>query len=85
MGNQLTFQSFDKFQRKQFADRLTTVIAKFYLFHDEAFALSLNAKFGSGKTTFLKMWQNQLKEDDFTVMDFLRIWTSSESVDTSRL
>ena len=71
--NQLNFKDFDKFQRKPFADRLTTVISNFYPFYNEAFVLSLNAKFGAGKTTFLKMWQNQLKEDDFTVI-YINAW-----------
>lgn len=60
----IDFATFDKFGRKDFADRLTKVITAFYPFYSEAFVLSLNARFGSGKTTFLKMWQNQLEEDD---------------------
>lgn len=68
MENDVTFESFDKFNRKPLADRLTAVISKFYPFYDEAFVLSLNAKFGSGKTTFLKMWEQQLKEDGFEVI-----------------
>ncbi len=64
----LTFENFDKLGRKEFADRLTTVITKFYPFYDEAFVLSLNAKFGAGKTTFLEMWKNQLMEADFKVI-----------------
>jgi predicted NACHT family NTPase len=70
MESQLNFHDFDKFERKQFAARLTTVISNFYPFYNEAFVLSLNAKFGAGKTTFLKMWQNQLMEDGFTVIYF---------------
>ncbi len=64
----ITFEEFDKLGRKEFADRLTAVITKFYPFHDEAFVLSLNAKFGAGKTTFLEMWKNQLMKADFTVI-----------------
>lgn len=73
MENQINFQDFDKFERKQFADRLTTVISNFYPFYNEAFVLSLNAKFGAGKTTFLKMWKNQLMKDDFTVI-YINAW-----------
>lgn len=69
----LTFKDFDKFQRKQFADRLTTVISTFHPFYDEAFVLSLNARFGSGKTTFLKMWQSQLIDNDFSVI-YINAW-----------
>ncbi len=73
MENQINFQDFDKFQRRKFADRLTTVISNFYPFYKEAFVLGLNAKFGTGKTTFLKMWQNQLQEDNFTVI-YINAW-----------
>lgn len=73
MDRQLNFQDSDKFQRKHFADRLTTVISNFYHFYNEAFVLSLNAKFGAGKTTFLRMWQNQLQQEDFTVL-YINAW-----------
>ncbi len=69
----LTFSDFDKFERKDFADRLTKVISTFYPFYDEAFVLSLNAEFGSGKTTFLKMWQHQLGQDGYKVL-YLNAW-----------
>lgn len=49
-----TFDNFDKFERKKFAERLTTVISTFFPFSDDAFVLSLNAKFGSGKTIWKK-------------------------------
>ena len=64
----ITFENFDKFKRKEFADQLTRVISTFYPFYDEAFVLSLNARFGSGKTTFLKMWENQLRADGYKVV-----------------
>lgn len=71
--NDITFQSFDKFERSGFADRLTTVIKKFSPFYDEAFVLSLNAKFGSGKTTFLKMWKNKLESEGNQVI-YINAW-----------
>jgi len=61
MAKEYSFDSFDKFNRKPFAERLTRVLTKFYPFYDEAFVLSLNARFGSGKTTFLKMWKHDLE------------------------
>ena len=70
---QITFKDFDKFQRKDFADRLTTVISTFYPFYNDAFVLSLNAKFGAGKTTFLKMWQHQLEEDGYKCI-YINAW-----------
>jgi hypothetical protein len=73
MNGEITFDDFDKFQRKDFADRLTTVISTFYPFHDEVFVLSLNAKFGNGKTTFLKMWQHQLEQTGYQTI-FINAW-----------
>lgn len=69
------FEDFDKFNRKPFADRLTKVITKFYPFYDDAFVLSLNAPFGSGKTTFLEMWQNELINEGYQVV-YLSAWQS---------
>lgn len=63
-----TFVDFDKFNRKDFADKLTTVVERFYPFADEAYVLSLNGTFGSGKSTFLEMWKNQLEDNGHTVI-----------------
>ncbi|MCA9464688.1 MAG: hypothetical protein KC643_04500 [Nitrospira sp.] len=68
-----TFEGFDKFGRKEFADRLTTVITKFSPFYDGAFVLSLNGKFGSGKTTFLEMWKQDLEMKKFEVV-YINAW-----------
>ena len=59
-----SFSSFDKdkFQRKPFADRLTKAITCFSPLVEGTYVLSLNACFGSGKTTFLKMWQHKLEQ-----------------------
>lgn len=64
----LTFANDDKFERKQFADRLTKVISTFYPYADDAFVLSLNASFGSGKTTFLEMWKHELESQGYKVI-----------------
>lgn len=69
----ITFETFDKFGRKDFADRLTKVISTFYPFHDEAFVLSLNSSFGGGKTTFLHMWQAALTRDGYPVL-YINAW-----------
>jgi hypothetical protein len=69
----LTFENFDKFQRQPYANRLTTVIRNFSPFYDEAFVLSLNSKYGGGKTTFLKMWKNQLEEEGHKVI-YINAW-----------
>lgn len=70
-----TFENFDKFNRKAFAERLTKAITTFYPFYNGAYVLSLNAKFGSGKTTFLQMWKSHLEEKNFKVV-YLNCWES---------
>jgi len=67
-ASKITFDTFDKFQRKDFADRLTKVISTFYPFYNDAFVLSLNAEFGSGKTTFLEMWKHDLEQKNYKVI-----------------
>ena len=69
----MTFENFDKLDRKPFADRLTKAISNFYEFIDGAYVLSLNAKFGSGKTTFLKMWEHDLVQKGHKVI-YLNAW-----------
>jgi len=70
---EITFETYDKFDRKPFADRLTKAISAFYPFADGAYVLSLNAKFGSGKTSFLKMWEHDLTQQRFKVV-YLNAW-----------
>lgn len=55
-----------KLARSQFAEFLTQVIEK----NDDGFVLSLNNRWGDGKTTFLRMWSQQLKDKGFTVVNF---------------
>jgi hypothetical protein len=66
----ITFdKKFDKLNRGEFAERLTKAITTFSPFYEEAYVLSLNATFGSGKTTFLEMWKNDLIDNKgFTVV-----------------
>lgn len=71
----ITFDSFDKLGRKQLAERLTRVISTFYPFTKEAYVLSLNASFGSGKTTFLSMWKSSLEAEGYNVI-YLDAWES---------
>lgn len=71
----ITFEDFDNFSRLNFAKKLTDVITKFYPFHEEAFVLSLNAPYGSGKTVFLEMWKHYLESQPvpYTVI-YLNAW-----------
>jgi len=63
-----TFENFDKLKRDVFAARLTKAITTFSPFYDESYVLSLNAAFGSGKTTFLEMWGNDLESERYKVV-----------------
>lgn len=72
-----TFDGYDKFNRKEFADKLTKTIKTFYPFYDDAFVLSLNAKFGSGKTTFLEMWKHDLEREKHNMeVIYINAWKS---------
>ncbi len=50
----------DIFKRKPFAESLTNLVKK----SDDEFVISLDGQWGEGKTTFVKMWQVMLKEND---------------------
>ncbi|HPD83822.1 MAG: P-loop NTPase fold protein [Alphaproteobacteria bacterium] len=71
----ITFDNFDKFDRKPFADSLTQAISTFYPFYEESYVLSLNATFGSGKSTFLKMWKHNLEKQGYKVIH-INAWKS---------
>lgn len=62
--SEITFENHDKFDRLPFAKRLTKAITTFFPFADGAYVISLNAKFGSGKTTFLTMWEHYLRQQE---------------------
>lgn len=73
MIENITFDDFDAFDRKEYAQRLTKVIKDFSPFHDESYVLSLNAEYGSGKTTFLKMWKHLLEQENMNVV-YINAW-----------
>lgn len=66
-----TFEDFDKYGLMNFANQLTTYLQVESKFVDESFVLSLNSKFGSGKSTFFEMWVDKLNEgkDTFKVVE----------------
>lgn len=72
VSNTLTFE-YDCLNRKPFAEKLTQAITTFYAFEDDAYVLSLNASFGSGKTTFVHMWKNYLEDQDIQCV-YLNAW-----------
>lgn len=63
----LNFETHDRLDRKKLADRLIRAISTFHVFKKDAYVLSLNASYGSGKSTFLRMWKTQLEEDGYKV------------------
>jgi tRNA A37 threonylcarbamoyladenosine biosynthesis protein TsaE len=48
----------DIFNRKPFAEELTKLVTN----TDDELVIALDAKWGEGKTTFVKMWQGLLEE-----------------------
>ncbi len=82
--DQITFATFDKLQLKPFAENLLKTMedgASSFI-HDinkvEGFTMSLNALFGNGKTTFLKMFEHFIKtekKEDYSVL-FINAWKS---------
>ncbi|TSA30383.1 MAG: hypothetical protein D4R65_13260 [Verrucomicrobiaceae bacterium] len=55
------FESFDLLNLKPFAERLEKFISSEKLFVEGSLVLSLQASFGSGKSTFLRMWKSDLE------------------------
>lgn len=55
-----------KLDREKYAMTLTNIIENY----PEGFVLAINNKWGTGKTTFVKMWQQLLKNNDFKTIYF---------------
>jgi len=55
-----------KLGRKQYADVLTNIIENY----PKGFVLAINNKWGTGKTTFVKMWEQELKNAEFKTIYF---------------
>lgn len=58
---------FDKLNREPFANVLTHIIDTY---SDTGCVLSLNGEWGSGKTTFVRMWQQHLKNRNYKTLYF---------------
>ncbi|MDR6804268.1 DNA-binding MarR family transcriptional regulator [Dyadobacter sp. BE34] len=52
--------------RKKYADVLTQIVDE----PGNGFVLAINNEWGTGKTTFVKMWQQQLQNNGFTTLYF---------------
>jgi hypothetical protein len=55
-----------QFNRKQYANVLTSIVED----NASGFVLALNNKWGTGKTTFVKMWQQMLKNEGYSTLYF---------------
>ncbi|MBN2571895.1 MAG: hypothetical protein JXA68_07175 [Ignavibacteriales bacterium] len=55
-----------KLERKQYAFVLTDIIKNF----NEGFVLAIDNKWGTGKTTFVKMWKQHLNNNDYKTLYF---------------
>ena len=80
----VTFDNFDKLKLKNFAENLFQIIDKSIassiteVGKKTGYTMSLNADFGNGKTTFLKMFEHFIKtekSDNYDVL-FINAWES---------
>lgn len=55
----------DKLDRRQYVDVLTDIVNAF---SDSGCVMSLSGEWGSGKTTFVKMWQQHLENNGYTTL-----------------
>jgi hypothetical protein len=55
-----------KLNRKQYAEVLTSIVSTYA----DGFVLAINNEWGTGKTTFVEMWQQQLKNNSFQTIYF---------------
>lgn len=78
--NKMTFADFDKLNLKSFAENLFQIMEKGVVSsvgEQGAYTISLNAEFGNGKTTFLKMFEDFIREkrQGYDVL-FINAWES---------
>ncbi|SEO44646.1 P-loop NTPase fold protein [Mucilaginibacter sp. OK283] len=62
---------FCKLKRRPYAEALTSILNNF----SESFVLSINNQWGTGKTTFVKMWKQYLSNEGFNTLYF-NAWES---------
>lgn len=67
-----------KLNRQIYASILSDIISSYR----EGFVLSINGQWGSGKTTFVKMWEQQLKNNDYKTLYF-NAWENDLLTDPS--
>ena len=82
--NIVTFEDFDKLKLKDFAENLFQVMEKgsassiSNIGQKGSYTISLNAQFGNGKTTFLKMFEHFMKKEKLSSHNvlFINAWES---------
>lgn len=81
-NNELEIPQENPFKNDALKDReeAGNVLTKFIEVVETPFVISLNAEWGQGKTTFLKMWKQHLINNDYKVMYF-SAWESDYSDD----
>ncbi|MCR1025769.1 KAP family NTPase [Cellulophaga baltica] len=55
-----------KLQRREYAEVLTSIVDSYA----EGFVLAINNKWGTGKSTFVRMWEQYLKNEKFSTLYF---------------
>lgn len=55
-----------KLNREQYAEILTNIVSNY----KDGFVLAVNNRWGTGKTTFIKMWEQYLKNEQFKTIYF---------------
>lgn len=60
--NEKTFKSDDALNREEFGDLLYSFLQSEHILADESFVVALTGGFGSGKSHFLGMWENKIRE-----------------------
>jgi len=55
-----------KLERKKYAEALTGIVSSY----SDGFVLAINNEWGTGKTTFIKMWQQHLNKEEFKTLYF---------------
>jgi len=69
-----TFEDFDQLYLKPFGDNLLEHIIAEYPYVDGSLVISLNGKFGSGKSCFLEMFKNQLENNKKHDVIYINAW-----------
>ena len=55
-----------KLERKKYSDVLTNIVSNY----QDGFVMAINNRWGTGKTTFVKMWEQDLKDQNFQTVYF---------------